>query len=356
MTEELQSALTAIELREAELLSWGAVGAEWRREELLRFLSEASDSERLLSQLEELGLIVETPTGGFRSRAAETIRLLATLRQAFQKEAILAGRPLVLDYRFLHRPRRRPRRDLSASHLQTLVGGLIGAGGTTALQELVPRSISAFQERATHQVLSALNSPGATGVVVTAGTGSGKTLAFYMPMLAWICDQDSSEQSVLALALYPRNELLKDQLRTLVAFALDIHALGSGVSPVSLATWFGPTPNSATQVREGNAKKWKKVPGGYQCPFLSCPSEDCEDGPMVWPDQQLRDGVELLRCTKCGTEVPGAVLRLTRETARSKPASVMLTTSESGRHHSVPCCSTKCIRMKGRPVHRTRIS
>ena len=329
MTEELQSALTSIELREAELLSWGAVGAEWRRDELLRFLSKTSDPERLLSQLEELGLIVETPSGGFRSRAAETIRLLATLRQAFRDEAILAGRPLVLDYRFLHRPRRRPRRDLSASHLETSVEGLLGAGGTTALKELAPQRVSAFQERATHQVLGALNSPGATGVVVTAGTGSGKTLAFYMPMLAWICDQDPSEQSVLALALYPRNELLKDQLRTLVAFALDIHALGSGVSPVSLATWFGPTPYSARQVREGNAQKWKKVPGGYQCPFLSCPNEDCEDGSMVWPDQQLREDVELLRCAKCGTEVPGAVLRLTRETARSKPANVMLTTTES---------------------------
>src|SRR3954451_15422865 len=109
MTEELQGALTAIELHEAELLAWGAVGAEWRKDELLRVLKDVPDPDGVLAQLVDLGLIVETPTGGFRSRSAETVRLLATLRQAFRNEAILAGRPLVLDYRFLHRPRRRPR-------------------------------------------------------------------------------------------------------------------------------------------------------------------------------------------------------------------------------------------------------
>ena len=35
MAEDLQKALTAVELREAELLSWGAVGAEWLHHELI---------------------------------------------------------------------------------------------------------------------------------------------------------------------------------------------------------------------------------------------------------------------------------------------------------------------------------
>ena len=329
MTEGLQGALSTIELHEAELLSWGAVGAEWRKDELLRVLKEVPDPDSMLAQLVDLGLIVETPTGGFRSRSAETVRLLATLRQAFRNEAILAGRPLVLDYRFLHRPRRRPRRDLSAGQLEASVQGLLGAGGLAAFKQLVPPSVSAFQDRSTRQVLSALSSSEASGVVVTAGTGSGKTLAFYMPMLAWVCDQAPQDPAVLALALYPRNELLKDQLRTLVGYALGLRTAGAIKNPVSLATWFGPTPTSAKLVREGKVDSWRKVTGGYQCPFLQCPSDDCEDGAMVWPEQQLRDDIELLRCIKCGTEVPGAVLRITRDAARSNPASVMLTTTES---------------------------
>lgn len=329
MNEALQGALTAIELREAELLTWGAVGAEWRRDELLQVLTDVSDPQGLLDQLVHLGLVVETPTGGYRSRSAETVRLLATLRQAFRNESILAGRPLVLDYRFLHRPRRRPRRDLPASDLKSWVQDLLGSNGHAALRHLVPPTVSAFQARSTQQVLRGLNSSEAGGVVVTAGTGSGKTLAFYMPMLAWACDQASQRQGVLALALYPRNELLKDQLRTLVGYALRLRTAGSTPDPVSLATWFGPTPASAKMVYEGKVDTWHKVAGGYRCPFLQCPAEECEDGSMIWPNQQLRAGIELLRCTSCGTEVPGTILRLTRYSARSEPARVMLTTTES---------------------------
>src|SRR4051812_39664306 len=99
MTEKHQIALTAVELREAALLAWGAVGAAWRRDELVEVLDTFDDGERPLDELVDLALIVETPGGGFRSRSAETVRLLATLKQAFRSEAILSGRPLVLDYR-----------------------------------------------------------------------------------------------------------------------------------------------------------------------------------------------------------------------------------------------------------------
>lgn len=327
MTAAAQHALTAIELREAELLSWGAVGAEWRRAELLDALEETSDPAGLLDELVELGLVVATPNGGYRSRSAETVRLLATLRQAFRNEDILSGRPLVLDYRFLHRPRRRPRRDQPAARLLESTGDLLGPRGHDALRTLSPKAVSAFQERSTQQVLRALHSKDDSGVVVTAGTGSGKTLAFYMPMLAWACDRTGEPAGVLALALYPRNELLKDQLRALVGFALRLR--GAGRSPISLGTWFGPTPTSATHVRSGWVDSWRKVKGGFKCPFLQCPAADCEDGELIWPDQQLRSGQELLRCSSCGTEVPGEILRLTRDSARRNPPRVMLTTTES---------------------------
>ena len=328
MTDTHQKALTAIELREAELLSWGAVGAEWQRAELIELLKEYGDAESLLAEMLQLALVVETPSHGYRSRSAETLRLLATLRQAFRSELILQGRPLVLDYRFLQRPRRRPIRDIPDRELKAASRPFLKTGGEQVLDALSPATVSAFQLRSTRSILDALTSNEPSGVVVTAGTGSGKTLAFYMPMLAWIADQNDSTPGVSALALYPRNELLKDQLRVLVSYALKLAGAKSNGSPISLATWFGPTPFSSKSVREGWADGWRQTPTGYVCPFLRCPESSCESE-LIWPLRELRNDVELLRCTACPTEIPGSVLRLTRDSARSQPAKVMLSTTES---------------------------
>ena len=122
---DIQAALTALELREAELLSWGAVGAQWTREEVMAVLAEHGDGEALFADLEQRGLLVRTPTHGYRTRSAETMRLLATLRQAFRGDRILNGRPLVLDFRFLQRPRRRPRRDIDRADFVDALGDAV---------------------------------------------------------------------------------------------------------------------------------------------------------------------------------------------------------------------------------------
>lgn len=48
---------------------------------------------------------------------------------------------------------------------------------------------------------------------LSAGTGTGKTLAFYLPALTFIGSElvAKRKDSVKALAIHPRNELLKDQ-------------------------------------------------------------------------------------------------------------------------------------------------
>lgn len=328
MTDTLQRALTAVELRESELLAWGAVGAQWRQDELIDLLSAFGDAEALLDEMLELALIVETPSGGYRTRSAETVRLMATLRQAFRREAIRDGRPLVLDYRYLQRPRRRPIRDVPVAELESATRDALGQRGQAALRVLAPSMASAFQKRSTERILTALGGSDAGGVVVTAGTGSGKTLAFYMPMLAWICDQAGQSPGVLALALYPRNELLKDQLRALVSMALQLKDAAGVANPISIGTWFGPTPHVARLVRDGMVDSWRKVKSGFVCPYLRCPDAEC-DGELVWPNHALNAGTELLRCEVCNTEIPGTILRLTRGSARANPPSVMLSTTES---------------------------
>lgn len=333
MHKNLQLALTGIELREARLLAWGAVGAEWQRDELTALLDDYCDGDgsgdTLLDDMVELAVVVETPGGGYRSRSAETIRLLATMRQAFRNEAIMQGRPLVLDYRFLQRPRRRPRREVSAASFIESVADRVGVSGRRVLDRLTPPMVSTFQVDSAKGVLDALSASEPTGVVVTAGTGSGKTLSFYLPMIAWIADQAPGRLGeTVVLSLYPRVELLKDQLRTLVTYALGLRESGISSANLSLAAWFGPTPKSAFHIRQGWESDWRRTSTGFICPFLRCPTDECE-GDLVWPHAEIQADAELLRCTNCGLEIPGSLLRLTRDSALARPAHMMLSTTES---------------------------
>jgi hypothetical protein len=184
-------------------------------------------------------------------------------------------------------------------------------------------------------VLEALGSEKGAGVMVSAGTGSGKTLAFYLPLLAWLADQTASNRqpATLGLALYPRNELLKDQLRVLLGYVMKKLGVPSAAQwpALSLATWFGPTPSSAQAVRAGWADGWVRQGGGYVCPYLRC--LDCP-AELLWLDADLNagpNGRERLVCRdpSCSGEVDGQVLRLTRDSARRQPADLMLTTTES---------------------------
>ncbi|PRX98009.1 protein DpdJ [Allonocardiopsis opalescens] len=332
MDRSALNALTETELREAKLLSWGAVGAEWTEDELLSILSAHGGGSDILDELVESALIVRTPRGGYRSRSAETIRLLATLRQAFWKGRVTHGRPLVLDYRFLHRPRRRPERNVPAQSVLTEIGAVLGMGGSTAAQALLPERLSGFQRRSTNAVLEALKSGRPSGVMVSAGTGSGKTLAFYLPLLSWLADQREERRASgpLALALYPRNELLKDQLRALLGYVRRIRAgQKPDGRPLSLATWFGLTPSSAYAVRQGWAEGWQRRGGGdFVCPYLRC--LEC-DADLLWRRTDIVQNRERLVCStpSCGFDVDGRVLRLTRDSARRDPADLMLSTTES---------------------------
>ncbi len=334
MGEPVLEALTTIELREAELLAWGAVGAEWTEDELLALLVDHGEPTALLRELIDAALVVRSPTGGYRSRSAETVRLLATLRQAFPGRRVTDGRPLVLDHRFLHRPRRRPTRDVSAAEVLAEIRASLGQAGLTAARRIIPERLSGFQQRSSAAVLEALGSGQQAGAMITAGTGSGKSLAFYLPLISWLADQTATRRSgspggTFALALYPRNELLKDQLRTLVGHAKRLGETdrSRGVT-LSVATWFGPTPASAYHVQKGWAEGWEKRGRGYVCPYLRCLECDAE---LVWPEADCRAGDERLVCTSssCRAEVEGKYLRLTRDRARQQPADLMLSTTES---------------------------
>ena len=79
----------------------------------------------LVAELRRRALLLDVDDGTavrYRSRMAETLRLLARLRQLFPRHRGAGwsqARTLVADYRFLTRPRAYPRRNLAVDQLMT---------------------------------------------------------------------------------------------------------------------------------------------------------------------------------------------------------------------------------------------
>jgi hypothetical protein len=322
--------LTSLELAEARLLSWGATAGQWTLDEIYAQAKTFPGGQDLVSELIQAGLLVETPTGGLRTRSAETIRLISCLRQSFPSRPVTDGRALILDYRFLHRPRRRPIRSISRDEARERVASLSNAAGADVLRDLLPSRVSEFQVAATQSILDSLNGGRSRAVMITAGTGSGKTLAFYLPVMAHIADsiRENPGKGVVALAIYPRSELLKDQFRTVVGLAQRAWSKDSSIRPIAAATWLSLTPYRASNVRT----QWRRASfsGGdaYICPFLLCPDDDCQ-GKMVWIEKDLTADRERLICVNCDKDIDERFVRLTRSSARESPPDIMLSTTES---------------------------
>jgi hypothetical protein len=327
--------LDLIEAVETDLLTWGIVDAELTDEELDSLLreavGEAGDPRELRSTLLDEVLVVQTPSGGFRSRMAETLRILSRLRQVFPYQHWWEGAPLVLDYRFAHRSRHRPRRNVPVADLVTSLSGRLGAAGVDATLAMAPALLSGFQVRSSRAVVDGLSHDRDAGVMISAGTGSGKTLAFYLPTLAWIAQSMTNDTAaaVRLLALYPRGELLKDQLRAVLQLSRRIGLAGG--RPLRVGTWFGLTPRAAFWLKQGWAKGWKEVrhrgrTEGWECPFLSCP--ECGES-LIWRLTDIDARRERLYCTGCRVLLDESYITLTRDRASADPPDIMFTTTES---------------------------
>ena len=225
------------------------------------------DADEVIGALKARGLLFDsddTPYPGYRSRMAETVRLAFRLRQLFPQHQGLdgwqQGRTLVADFRFTRRRRRYPRRDLEFD------GGHRRDGHTALRIPRCPPLLAGFDRRArgehyrTGGVPSTGNSAhsgrsgargASTGTLVSAGTGSGKTLAFYLPAMARVgmlrVTQGRGAGWVKLLAIYPRNELLRDQFAEVYAEArrLDRLLQARGAGKIRIGALFGETPEKA---------------------------------------------------------------------------------------------------------------
>lgn len=327
----LSKVLDAIEERESRLLVWGIVDGAFQPQELaeliLPLLDEALaegftdffDPNEVINELVELKWVVEAElqdrSVGYRSRMAETVRLLQRLRQLFPKHARQSNGwqeapTLVADFRFLRRRRQYPKRDLPVPEVLARVQAVTeDAAILVSVRALIDDEtdktrLSGFQVRAAERILHSIESGDALATIVTAGTGSGKTLAFYLPALASIVRHHlvgDGKPWVKVVALYPRSELLKDQLREVIRRAQSLLKVG-GSTAIRVGALYGDVPLEARWC------DWPQSGKNYLCPTLKC--IHC-NGTMVWTEHDHAQGKERLICHDCEWTINGDIFPLT---------------------------------------------
>jgi hypothetical protein len=340
---ELLSLLDQLERSEAALLTWGYVDSGFTEEEVMsqvqRFLNlDEFEGEEAIEELLAHRWLIRTRRGRrvvYRTRSAEAIRLMAQLRQLFPQHLTNGSwryaPSLVSDFRYSLRPRTYPERATDPADAAAAIA--VGRNGIVrqAIIALLSRGdlfkLARFQVLAAQRILEDLEGRTSRGVIIGAGTGSGKTLAFYLPALAHVARRIGRERWTKAVAVYPRNELLKDQFSETFAEArrLDASLAESGRRKLTIGAFFGLTPHSAQALltRPG----WQRLGAGFICPYLRCPR--CSSD-LVWAEDDVRAGRERLACSKsgCGATVAEDEVLLTRARMRGMPPDVLFTTTE----------------------------
>jgi hypothetical protein len=349
----LRIMLDRLEQREARLLAWGLVDGHLSTAEIRQVADELlddpdlgsgvrfSDAAAVIAALRARSLVLdvgEVPAERYRTRMAETVRLAFRLRQLFPKHDGPTGwqtaPTLVADFRFLWRRRRYPRRSIAAQDaLATITAACADARVRQSLADLLTSygpdfRLADFQVAAAARVLRGLENGTSTATLVSAGTGSGKTIAFYLPALSRIAAHIQRETAttrwVKVLALYPRNELLKDQFVEVYGQA---RRLDSALRrKILIGAYFGPTAYDAADAVEKRGG-WRRHPRGSICEYARCPAPGC-GGDMIWPEADRVAGRERLECLDCQHEIGGDEIVLTRARLEREAPDILFTTTE----------------------------
>ena len=334
------AALGALEALEQLSLSWGYVDGSLSEADAEAAISAALPSANqaaavLLDDLVDAKLVRRFRAGQerrHRTRFAELVRLLVRSRQLFGNRPWRGAPTLVSDFRVDIRPRATPRADVDPMEV---LNGIAAEAGLSAVGRAAWRALSQadrdfklrrFQEDAARRLLC---QSGEHGTVVTAGTGSGKTLAFYLPALTAISDGLlPGAHWTRALCIYPRQELLKDQLTEAHNLAQRAKSAltAAGRRGASLGALYAGTPWNAEPATLETCG-WRRVPSGHVCPFIRCPACGSE---MGWTNADPQAGTARLPCRRAGCAglIDGEAVRLTRWSIRKRPPDLLFTTTE----------------------------
>lgn len=355
MIELLDMILTFIERREAEQIQYGLYDVMLTGDEVLDSFSPEPEQDfcAALTELWQRGLVIRFEDNQdprdwcFRSRSAETVRLVSKLRRRivrspYDQRAHRADRSprLVHDLKFEVHPRHVPKRDQPITDLVAPLRQSQDRAITQAadiLQTLFPSpdwQFSEFQRQAFHAIADHITlnpQRGHTrGLVVTASTGAGKTYAFFLPVLAHCIAEKGlrGRTGVKAICLYPRVALSENQLEDFVRLVYQVNqhlpdgqeitvGIDSSASPYRLTDFTKANDNTMQQMR---GWRWDNDTSRYICPFARCPI--C-DGELAVQQSQP----ERIFCVDCGLEHP--FILYAKEQFQSAPPDLLVATTES---------------------------
>ncbi|MDA7686504.1 protein DpdJ [Pseudomonadales bacterium] len=337
--KELVVIVDALEEQEAKLLSWGDTGG-WFSEAEIESICERClpgyDYEDILDALEQHAMVypifnASNQLVGYRSRMAHAVHLYRNLRQWMHSQPLNNSKTLVSDFRFLRRPRRYPERDQRINDLFTSwrSGGLLNS---TIEQAIIAQvgdfNLAGFQQRATERILKAWPKHKSrvrhsTATIVCSGTGSGKTLSFYLPALSSLASDLSENASprVRILAIYPRNELLKDQFNETWQACRKLDGLTQATvgRKIRIGALFGGIAENSAKASQN--KSYTNT-GLIKCTSLRC------EGEMIWHADDVSRSFEQLTCNRCGAHVGNDEVMLTRSAMDLSPPDILFTTTE----------------------------
>ncbi|MBQ4899855.1 DEAD/DEAH box helicase [Paenibacillus sp. Marseille-P2973] len=351
-----EEVLSQLERNENRLLEWGFIGGAINAPEEIKAILDAPPTttlseflqatpvspEAIIKNLEDRKLLFQLVGSRYRTRYAETIRLLYLLKQRFSPQDWRSGRNLVSHIKPHLSYRKYPLRDQSWADVESLLQAkhhpvLVRDVLYTLLQDGT-MNLARFQVDAVLHLMSQSTSKADRGTVVGAGTGSGKTKAFYLPVFANVVELVSKHPDAYTkvIGIYPRVELLKDQFCEAISEMTKINALlqARNIRTLTIGSYYGDTPQKAIDVKEHQDRKWVEVGGNYVCPFFTCP--ECGSS-MLWKGEDLQQEIanptgryERLFCQSdaCTYKVDSQNVLLTRERMLKQPPDIIFTSTE----------------------------
>ncbi|MEG3438295.1 DEAD/DEAH box helicase [Pannus brasiliensis CCIBt3594] len=276
---------------------------------------------------------VELSNGLWIPKAIETGRILSKIRQRFNSAQV--GRDLTARIRTDVLLRERPIRNIN---LTTLEGENRDIGAIAANLVIKPiQEFSQFQITGWGKTLQAIRNR--EGMVIVAPTGSGKTEVFLLPLIYELARQiaENSKNISRFVLLYPRVELLKDQLTRIFRYVyqaeqnqlgnnqqLELFSRSRKVSDsIIIGFQFSGVGSEAKHTLEN-----PQLFDGYRFKLLSgecCPI--CGQGSLLYKPKK-RNSISSL---KCNNEICGANFKVSiakNDHAKYKPH-LLVTTAES---------------------------
>lgn len=360
-TQVLKTCLDQFEEQETQMLSWGDTESFFKHDEVMSVIYRVVrqyeeqkwyfDANSIFEALtQEHAMLIEIPmadnvnnsSGCYRTRMAESVNLFKLQRQLFWSKKLEDSKTLVSDFRFLRRPRSYPIRNLKPAEIKQKYKSSELAHFVPILEHILNDQfkLSGFQARSLSRILNEYQrqqtrntnsqnfyKQSITGTIVCAGTGSGKTMSFYLPGLTALVDHltQNPQLSVRILAIYPRQELLKDQFYETWKQCrnLDEYAQQKIGRKIRIGSFFGITPKSI----EKEYAKHKNKKTHMLFDLLHCSTEKC-GGRIHWNFSDLECGIERLSCSICNAEIPADEVLLSREVQKYTPPDILFTTTE----------------------------